>query len=424
MPKPTEGQGGGGGGGGGEPEGMKSMELDFDLDNSFPLDQISFISSNPMSPLLISTSTEQPCSPLWAFSDAVDDRLAVTAAACQASPAAPRLSDYPIFLTINPNSIDESQGEIDDNSKFPSPFLGLMPIDNPDGYCMIKERMTQALRYFKESTEQHVLAQVWAPVSYRGQHVLTTSGQPFVLDPRSNGLHQYRMVSLMYTFSVDDKSNRELGLPGRVFRQKSPEWTPNVQYYSSKEYSRLDHAQRHNVRGTLALPVFEPSGQSCVGVVELIMNSQKINYAPEVDKVCKALEAVDLKSSEILDPPCIQICNEGRQNALSEILEILTMVCETHKLPLAQTWVPCMHRSVLTYGGGLKKSCTSFDGNCNGQVCMSTTDVAFYVVDAHIWGFSGGLSRASLTKGPGCCWEGVFVPQFMFLPRYHPVQQE
>lgn len=97
MSKPTEGRGGGGGGG--EPEGMKSMELDFDLDNSCPLDQISFISSNPMSPLLISTSTEQPCSPLWAFSDAVDDRLAVTAAACQASPAAPRLSDYPIFLT-------------------------------------------------------------------------------------------------------------------------------------------------------------------------------------------------------------------------------------------------------------------------------------------------------------------------------------
>ncbi|KAJ6703415.1 PLANT REGULATOR RWP-RK FAMILY PROTEIN [Salix viminalis] len=414
MPKPTEGQGGGGGGG--EPEGVKSMELDFDLDNSFPLDQISFISSNPMSPLLISTSTEQPCSPLWAFSDAVDDRLAVTAAACQASPAAPRLSDYPIFLTINPNSIDESQGEIDDNSKFPSPFLGLMPIDNPDGYCMIKERMTQALRYFKESTEQHVLAQVWAPVSYRGQHVLTTSGQPFVLDPRSNGLHQYRMVSLMYTFSVDDKSNRELGLPGRVFRQKSPEWTPNVQYYSSKEYSRLDHAQRHNVRGTLALPVFEPSGQSCVGVVELIMNSQKINYAPEVDKVCKALEAVDLKSSEILDPPCIQICNEGRQNALSEILEILTMVCETHKLPLAQTWVPCMHRSVLTYGGGLKKSCTSFDGNCNGQVCMSTTDVAFYVVDAHIWGFREACLEHHLQKGQGVAGRAFLSHSSCFCP--------
>ncbi|XP_011022461.1 PREDICTED: protein NLP7-like isoform X2 [Populus euphratica] len=291
-----------------------------------------------------------------------------------------------------------------------------MPIDNPDGYCMIKERMTQALRYFKESTEQHVLAQVWAPVKNGGQHVLTTSGQPFVLDPHSNGLHQYRMVSLMYMFSVDGESDRELGLPGRVFKQKSPEWTPNVQYYSSKEYSRLDHALRYNVRGTLALPVFEPSGQSCVGVLELVMNSQKINYAPEVDKVCKALEAVNLKSSEILDPPSIQICNEGRQNALSEILEILTMVCETHKLPLAQTWVPCMHRSVLTFGGGLKKSCTSFDGNCNGQVCMSTTDVAFYVVDAHMWGFREACLEHHLQKGQGVAGRAFLSQNSCFCP--------
>ncbi|XWS50119.1 hypothetical protein CRYUN_Cryun12cG0061300 [Craigia yunnanensis] len=261
--------------------------------------------------------------------------------------------------------------------------------------------MTQALRYFKESTEQHVLAQVWAPVKSEGRYVLTTSGQPFVIDSHSNGLHQYRMVSSMYIFSVDGESDGQLGLPGRVFRQKLPEWTPNVQYYSSREYSRLDHALHYNVQGTLALPVFEPSRQSCVGVLELIMTSQKINYAPEVDKVCKALEAVNLKSSEILDHPSTQICNKSRQNALAEILEILTVVCENHKLPLAQTWVPCRHRSVLAYGGGLKKSCTSFDGNCMGQVCMSTTDVAFYVVDAHVWGFREACIEHHLQKGQG-----------------------
>ncbi|MBA0558743.1 hypothetical protein Golob_015748 [Gossypium lobatum] len=171
----------------------------------------------------------------------------------------------------------------------------------------MKERMTQALRYFKESTQQHVLAQVWAPIKSGGRYVLTTSGQPFVLDPNSNGLHQYRMVSLMYMFSVDGESDKQLGLPGRVFLQKLPEWTPNVQYYSSKEYSRLGHALHYNVQGTLALPVFEPSMQSCVGVLELIMTSQKINYAPEVDKVCRALQAVNLKSSEILDHPITQV---------------------------------------------------------------------------------------------------------------------
>ncbi|MCD9646264.1 hypothetical protein HAX54_035983 [Datura stramonium] len=96
-----------------------------------------------------------------------------------------------------------------------------------------------------------------------------------------------------------------------------------------------------------------------------------------------------------------QICNEGRQNALVEILEILTAVCETYKLPLAQTWVPCRHRSVLADGGGLRKSCSSFDGSCMGQICMSTTDVSFYVVDARMWGFREACVEHHLQKGQG-----------------------
>jgi hypothetical protein len=231
--------------------------------------------------------------------------------------------------------------------------------------------------------------------------VLTTSGQPFVLDHQSIGLLQYRAVSMMYMFSVDGENVGELGLPGRVYKLKVPEWTPNVQYYSSTEYPRLNHAISYNVHGTVALPVFDPSAQSCIAVVELIMTSKKINYACEVDKVCKALEAVNLKSTEILDHPNVQICNEGRQTALVEILEILTVVCEEHKLPLAQTWVPCKYRSVLAHGGGLKKSCLSFDGSCMGEVCMSTSDVAFHVIDAHMWGFRDACVEHHLQRGQG-----------------------
>lgn len=198
----------------------------------------------------------------------------------------------------NTDFVTENPTENGYKRKPPLPILELTPLDDLDGSCIMKERMTQALRFFKDSTEQHVLAQVWAPVKNGGRYVLTTSGQPFVLDPKSNGLYQYRMVSLTYVFSVDGETDGDLGLPGRVFWQKLPEWTPNVQYYSRKEYPRLNHALHYNVRGTLALPVFEPSGQTCVGVLELIMTSQKINYAPEVDKVCKALEVGSL------DPTC------------------------------------------------------------------------------------------------------------------------
>ncbi|XP_062074616.1 protein NLP6-like [Humulus lupulus] len=293
--------------------------------------------------------------------------------------------------SCNSNSVAESPAGNEES----------ISVTSPNGHHWIKERLTQALGYLKDSIDQHVLAQVWVPVKNGNRYVLTTSGQPFVLDPDSNGLHQYRMVSLMYMFSVDGETNGVLGLPGRVFQQKLPEWTPNVQYYSICEYPRLDHAQHYNVRGSLALPVFEPSGQACVGVLELVMTSEKINYAPEFDKVCKALEAVNLRSSEILHHTNSQICNEGRQCAIAEILEILTAACETHKLPMAQTWVPCLHCNVLACGGGLKENCTSFDGSCMGQVCLSTAEVAFYVVDARMWGFREACLEHHLQKGQG-----------------------
>ncbi|KAI3950298.1 hypothetical protein MKX01_016946 [Papaver californicum] len=364
---------------------------------------------NPVNPGL---SIETPSSPLWVFTD-YEDKSSASAGggggvgdgtgggflSNSASNGGFQLTNRPKFLPSNTDSMMEKHlGQLggEEGKK------KLFSAEGPDESCVMKERMMQALRYFKESMEtQQVLAQVWAPVKKGDRYVLTTSGQPFVLDAHNNGLLQYRTVSLMYIFSLDGESDRDLGLPGRVFRQKLPEWTPNVQYYSNNEYQRLNHALSYNVRGTLALPVFETSGKSCIGVIELITTSHKVNYAPEVDKVCKALEAVNLKTSEIMDSPSVQICNEGRQNALAEILEILTVVCETHKLPMAQTWIPCRHRSIIAHGGGVQKSCTSFDGSCMGQICMSTTDVAFYVIDPHMWGFRDACSEHHLQNGQG-----------------------
>ncbi|KAF9625826.1 hypothetical protein IFM89_027334, partial [Coptis chinensis] len=115
--------------------------------------------------------------------------------------------------------------------------------------------------------------------------------------------------------------------------------------------------------------------KSCLGVVELIMMHEKTNLGPEVDKNLFYPMIVFARHCALLlsDPKLgsFAICNGVRQNALVEIFQILTMVCETHKLALAQTWVPCKHRKVLADGGGsVKKSCKSFDGSCMGQVCM------------------------------------------------------
>ncbi|KAL6624473.1 hypothetical protein ACP70R_031794 [Stipagrostis hirtigluma subsp. patula] len=273
--------------------------------------------------------------------------------------------------------------------------------DYYDSSYFLKERLTLALRYFKESTNQHLLVQVWAPIRNGNRYMLSTSGQPFVLDQQSIGLLQYRAVSMMYMFSIDGDSVQELGLPGRVYKQRVPEWTPNVQYYSSTEYARLNYAISYNVHGTVALPVFDPSAKSCIAVVELIMTSKKVNYASEVDKVCRALEAVNLKSTEVVENPYVKICNEGHQAALVETLEIVTVICEELKLPLAQTWVPYKYQKLLTHGAGVKNSCVNVHECCIQELCLSTSDVAFHVIDAHMWGFRDACVEHHLHKGQG-----------------------
>ncbi|PHT36703.1 hypothetical protein CQW23_24403 [Capsicum baccatum] len=123
---------------------------------------------------------------------------------------------------------------------------------------------------------------------------------------------------------------------------KFPEWTPNAQYYSSKEFLQLDHALNYNIRGTLALPVFE--GENCVGVLELVMTSQKINYAPDFDKVCKALEATNLKSTGTFD----------QQDTW--------------------TWLPQRHQNGMICGKRF-------------SVLTCVPSLAFYATDARMWSF-------------------------------------
>lgn len=94
------------------PPSSRSRELlmdvdDLDLDGSWPLDQIPYLSSanRMISPIFVSSSSEQPCSPLWAFSDGGgnaaihantggDDEKISSVSGVSSF----RLADYPLFL--------------------------------------------------------------------------------------------------------------------------------------------------------------------------------------------------------------------------------------------------------------------------------------------------------------------------------------
>ncbi|KAL6011944.1 hypothetical protein ACLOJK_002410 [Asimina triloba] len=291
----------------------------------------------------------------------------------------------------------EERGKLDDLETINRNFeVGrrwwIEPSTNTGPVSSVKERLMKALRFIKESSRDgDVLVQIWVPIRKGGRQFLTTCDQPFELDPNCQRLVDYRTVSIKYLFAAEENSNEAVGLPGRVFLGKLPEWTPDVQYFSSDEYPRVTFAQQCNVRGTIALPIFEQSNWSCLGVIEVVRTTQKINYRPELENICNALQAVNLRSSGFLGIPHVKVGNNSYQVVVPEILGVLRAVCEAHRLPLAQTWVPCKQQGKI----GSRHSDEDYSN------CVSTLDAACYVRDPHVWDFHEACSEHHLFRGQG-----------------------
>ncbi|MFS7924428.1 hypothetical protein Hanom_Chr03g00272441 [Helianthus anomalus] len=155
----------------------------------------------------------------------------------------------------------------------------------------LAEKMLKALSLVKDSSGAGILAQVWVPIKEGDRYVLSTCEQPYLLDQALAG---YREVSRGFTFSADVKPGNFRGLPGRVFTSKVPEWTSNVVHYNKCEYLRIDHALSHDIRGSIAVPVFENGlfEKSCCAVLELVTMKEKADFNVEMDQVCRALEVI------------------------------------------------------------------------------------------------------------------------------------
>ncbi|KAK2981365.1 hypothetical protein RJ640_003325 [Escallonia rubra] len=202
---------------------------------------------------------------------------------------------------------------------------------------VIQEKIKTALTLLT-FRDRRILVQFWAPSTIEGRCFLTTSNHPFGLGQVDGGLYMYRMDSIRNKWVVNgDNEGEEIGPPGRVFCSQLPEWTSDVRHYSSKNYSRRSDAVLRNIRGSLALPVIEPSQRSCVGVLELVMSTEYLDYDYEVGEVSRALKMSD----------------EWSLHAMDKIFKALEVVCDTYKLPLAQTWVLSGFCSVVVYDGSL-----------------------------------------------------------------------
>lgn len=164
------------------------------------------------------------------------------------------------------------------------------PLDNYHEF--IDDRLIQVIEYLNERCimDTDILVQLWLPLIINGKRVLTTENQPFMVNSDSANLSNYREVSKSYQFAAEYNSNEMIGLPSRVFLNKFPTCTLDLQFVAEGNDPRVTYAQKFNLYGCLNLPVFELDGETCLGVVEVVTTSQKVNFRDELENIFEALE--------------------------------------------------------------------------------------------------------------------------------------
>lgn len=277
----------------------------------------------------------------------------------------------------------------------------------------LAEKMLKALSLFKESSRSGILAQVWVPIKHGDQYILSTCEQPYLLDQMLAG---YREVSRAFTFSAEVKPGSFPGLPGRVFISKTPEWTSNVVYYNKTEYLRVQHAVKHGVRGSIALPIFEddPLEMSCCAVLELVTTKEKPDFDLEMETVCHALQAVNLRSTT---PPRLypQCLSNNQRAALAEITDVLRAVCHAHRLPLALTWIPCSYNQRVG-DENIRVRVRDGKASLNQKCILCIEDTACYVNDGDLQGFVHACAEHYLEEAQGIVGKALQSNHPFFFP--------
>ncbi|KAJ6733948.1 PROTEIN NLP8 [Salix koriyanagi] len=258
----------------------------------------------------------------------------------------------------------------------------------------------------------------------------------------------FREVSRTFTFSAEVKPGVPLGLPGRVFISKVPEWTSNVRYYREAEYLRAKHAVDHDVRGSFAIPIFDPDQMSCCAVLELVTVKEKPDFASDMKNVCHALEnkllfmnkflpfetscsvsAISLDGSPACKysllvvnlrstaPPRLlpQCLSSNKRAVLSEIADVLRAVCHAHKLPLALTWMPCNYTEEAV-DEMIKVRVRDANSRSSGKCVLCIESTACYAYDREMQGFVHACAEHYIEEGKGIAGKAVQSNHPFFFP--------
>ncbi|CAL5442758.1 unnamed protein product [Camellia sinensis] len=186
-----------------------------------------------------------------------------------------------------------------------------------------------------------------------------------------------------------ESSDEQLGVPGRVFNHGFPEFSPNVEYYSIKEYPLRDHALRCQLKLSWAIPLFDPSTHLCVGVLE------RVSTRPS-----KEFLLYDYYHWWLM----LEFQNVEKSEALDEISKVLEVVREVHGLQFAQVWAPCRvdWRCRALVKGDIFHVILKFDQDCYSLPNMEN-------VEHHLIKGQGVVGRAFYSPNVLLC-KDCFMP--------------
>ncbi|XP_021717709.1 protein NLP6-like [Chenopodium quinoa] len=284
-----------------------------------------------------------------------------------------------------------------------SPVSNFIDQVNDDGSGNVKllaeQNLEKTLLDFKPKlkTNQIVAAQLWFPTKIVKTNVLRSSQhnipgswtedkrfmrdvtegylcesltRVYSSDKNSKTGRSFNIIDTLipYLSTMEDVTcllNRQVSVT--AYQLRCPQWAPNLHIYKSHHQNSPKPSitkENYIICGTLAIPVFDPYTNQCVGVYEVVVASTEVDLVI-IDIICNLLKAVNLRADT-------QFHYQPRQRLLAEISKVMIKVCKDHDLPLAQTWMPC----------------TCPDQNCNSQkLCMSNAELPFYMRDSSYFPF-------------------------------------
>ncbi|XP_016440595.1 protein NLP7 isoform X2 [Nicotiana tabacum] len=127
-----------------------------------------------------------------------------------------------------------------------------------------------------------------------------------------------------------------------------PEFSPHVRYYYMDEYPLRNFAMCLGVGSYWTLPVFESSGDRCIGVLEYAFEANVgLDLYSILDRLINNHRILKTMGLALIPSwlACPQEIQEVWEQELAQVKEALDVTCKTHMLLFAQTWIPVLDSS-------------------------------------------------------------------------------